>query len=229
MKKLIRLIAEKKKGAPRLLVTLDGPCASGKTTLAESLAEALGAAVVHTDDFVVPHAMKTKERLAIPGGNCDAERLVSEVLAPWKQGRTGRFRRYDCRRDCLLPEEDLPGDGVLILEGSYCNLPAIRALADLRIFMDTAEEIREKRLRERESEASLQRFRELWIPLENAYFGAYGLPDEGCVVYPGRQAHIRAGRPARHANRHQRRRIQQLRLKQRKKPFPASRTGGDLP
>ena len=40
----------------RMLVTLDGPCASGKTTLAGQMAEALGAAVVHTDDFVVPHA-----------------------------------------------------------------------------------------------------------------------------------------------------------------------------
>ena len=47
----------------------------------EGLAEALGAAVVHTDDFVVPHAMKTKERLAIPGGNYpgtgeDTEKIV---------------------------------------------------------------------------------------------------------------------------------------------------------
>ena len=58
------------------LVTIDGPCASGKTTLAEQLAEMLPAAVIHTDDYVVPHALKTAERLAIPGGNCDAERLA---------------------------------------------------------------------------------------------------------------------------------------------------------
>ena len=57
------------------LVTIDGPCASGKTTLADRLAEMLPAAVVHTDDYVVPHTLKTAERLAVPGGNCDADRL----------------------------------------------------------------------------------------------------------------------------------------------------------
>ena len=70
---------------PRVLVTLDGPCASGKTTLAGRLASVLGAAVVHTDDFVVPHALKTPERLSVPGGNCDAGRLAREVIVPWKE------------------------------------------------------------------------------------------------------------------------------------------------
>ena len=70
---ILRKAAEKEK---RLFITLDGPCASGKTTLARALAQELNAFVVHTDDFVVPHAQKTPERLAIPGGNCDAERLL---------------------------------------------------------------------------------------------------------------------------------------------------------
>ena len=52
----------------RMLVTLDGPCASGKTTLAGVLAGIFGAGVVHTDDFVIPHSMKTPERLRIPAG-----------------------------------------------------------------------------------------------------------------------------------------------------------------
>ena len=77
----------------RVLITLDGPCASGKTTLAGRLAKALHAAVLHTDHFVVPHERKTAERLRVPGGNCDWERLTSEVLIPWKGGRAGTFRR----------------------------------------------------------------------------------------------------------------------------------------
>ena len=169
-------------GTKRLLVTLDGPCASGKTTLAQRLAEALQADVVHTDDFVVPHARKTAERLALSGGNCDAERLVREVIAPWKQGELVRYRRYDCGRDRLLPPETLPDGDLLILEGSYCNLPAIRSYADLRLFLDAPEETRLARLQKRESPASLRRFREMWIPLENAYFEAYHLPDAGCLI-----------------------------------------------
>ena len=164
------------------LVTIDGPCASGKTTLARKLALELNAAVIHTDDFVVPHARKTAERLAIPGGNCDAERLMKEVILPWKEGKPVQFRRYDCKHDALLQPETLSDCSVLILEGSYSNLPAIREKADARIFLNVAWAIREERLKERETAESMKRFRERWIPLENAYFEAYGLPDSGCLI-----------------------------------------------
>ncbi len=183
----VAAIARKKAASGPLTVTLDGPCASGKTTLAARLAPLFRADVLHTDDFVIPHAQKTPERLAVPGGNCDAERLVREVLSPRDAGRDARFRRYDCRTDRLLPEEILPADGVLILEGSYSNLPALREYADVRLFLSVPREVRERRLKERESPDSLSRFRSLWIPLEDAYFSFYGLPDEGCTVisFPG--------------------------------------------
>ncbi len=176
----VRKAAENRTG--RILVTIDGPCASGKTTLAAKLAVIFGAAVVHTDDFVIPHAEKTAERLAVPGGNCDADRLANEIAAPWKRGGKVVFRMYDCMRDCLLPEETLPETDMLILEGCYCSLPEIRKYADVRIFLDAPWEIREARLLERESAQSMRMFYDRWIPLENAYFKAYGLPDGECVV-----------------------------------------------
>ena len=179
---VIRRIAEKLPDSERLLITIDGPCASGKTTLARKLAPLFDAAVLHTDDFVIPHAQKTAERLAIPGGNCDADRLAGEVTAPWKRGDSVKYRRYDFRNDRLCPEEELPDCSVLILEGSYCNLPLIRQHADLRIFVTADWETREARLSVRESAQSLQRFRDLWIPLEDRYFEAYELPDRDCIV-----------------------------------------------
>ena len=169
----------------RYLITVDGPCASGKTTFAHQLASLLRATVIHTDDFVIPHEQKTVERLAIPGGNCDAERLAAEVLSPWKNGLPVRFRRYDCKKGKMLPAEELPETQLLILEGSYCNLPMLRQYADFRLYLDTPKDLRMKRLRERESDASLRLFMEKWIPLEEAYFKAYGLPDEGILCIPG--------------------------------------------
>ena len=168
-----------------MLITIDGPCASGKTTLAEKLAGVFGAHVVHTDDYVIPHAQKTPERLAVPGGNCDADRLVDEVVAPWKRSDTVMFRKYDCRNDRLLPAEKLPEGRMLILEGSYCNLPAIRQYADVRVFINTPWEKRIERLQKRESARSLQMFYDRWSPLEDRYFEAYGLPDRECVVLNG--------------------------------------------
>ena len=177
-------MVEKALSSKPLLVTVDGPCASGKTTLAGKLSAALGCDVLHTDDFVVPHPRKTPERLSIPGGNCDWERLTRDVLAPWKKGQTTWYQRYDFRADCLMPPEIIASKDLLILEGSYSNLPAIRELASLRFFVDIPLSIRLERLRQRESPESLKLFFSKWIPLENAYFEAYGLPDQGCVVLP---------------------------------------------
>lgn len=182
MEAICRIFREK---TGRCLATIDGPCASGKTTLAAKLAELFDAAVLHTDDFVVPHRYKTPDRLAIPGGNCDWERLTEETLIPWKNGGPLRSRRYAFREDRMLDWETAENDDMLILEGSYCNLPAIRALADLRIYMDTPWEERKKRLEKRESPQSLMGFYTRWIPLENAYFTAYSLPDAGCIVIRG--------------------------------------------
>ena len=175
-------IAKKAGESPRVLVTVDGPCASGKTTLARRLSGVLECDIVHTDDFVVPHAQKTPARLAIPGGNCDWERLTREVTAPWKSGAAVRYRKYDCHEDRLTPPERIAPGKLLILEGSYCNLPAIRECADVRLYAETPEEIRTERLEQRESPESMAMFRSRWIPLENAYFEEYGLPDPGCLV-----------------------------------------------
>lgn len=184
MMELAEKILEMTAGVDYPLVTIDGPCASGKTTLAEQLREKLPeAAVVHTDDFVIPHARKTPERLAVPGGNCDRERLVSEVILPWKQGLPVGVRRYDCKGDRILEAEPLGDCRILILEGSYCNLPEVRRYADVRIFLNTAPDVRRRRLEARETPESLRRFDDRWIPLENAYFDACGLPDEGCLLY----------------------------------------------
>ena len=179
-------IAEKAAGSGRLLVTLDGPCASGKTTLAQKLAQVFQAGVAHTDDFVIPHALKTPERLAVPGGNCDAERLAREVVVPFKHGLPVQYRRYDCMNDSLMPAVRLPDSRVLILEGSYCNLPCIREHADVRLFLDAPWETREARLLARESAGSMRQFYDRWIPLENAYFEAYHLPDDGVALIQGR-------------------------------------------
>lgn len=189
MTALCELILERIRGLDHPLVTIDGPCASGKTTLAGELAETLGASVIHTDDFVIPHTRKTPEQLSLPGGNCDEERLLAEVLRPWKAGGPVRYRRYDFRNDRLREEEGIsPDRRILILEGSYSNMPGIRKLADVRIFTDIPPEVREQRLQKRESAESLKRFHALWIPLENAYFEAFGLPDPECILWRGPSA-----------------------------------------
>ncbi len=182
VRRILEEVRQRQQGTKKLLITLDGPCATGKTTLAARLADLLCAPVIHTDDFVVPHARKTPERLSIPGGNCDVERLAGEVIAPWKAGKEVHYRRYDFRNDRLRDPEILPETGILILEGSYCSLPELRQFADVPVFVTAPWEIRERRLKEREAPEFLKGFYERWIPLEDAYFQAYGLPTADMIV-----------------------------------------------
>lgn len=166
----------------RVIVTIDGPCGSGKSTLAAALAEAFSAPVVHMDDYVIPHAQKTAERLAVPGGNADHERLLAEVIRPWLAGETAIVRPYLCHEDRFGDAAPLPDSRLLILEGTYCNLPAISEYAALRLFLTIEPEDQQKRLLERVGNEGLAAFNTRWIPLENAYFAAYHLPDEGCLL-----------------------------------------------
>ncbi len=164
----------------RLLITIDGPCGSGKSTLAEELAAVIKADIVHMDDFVIPHALKTAERLAQPGGNADVERLMQEVLTPWLLTGHALYRPYLCHMDMLGEPVQVEGQ-LLILEGSYCNLPEIRRHAALRLFVQVNANEQQSRLLRRVGPERLVQFNERWIPLEQAYFDAYSLPDEGCI------------------------------------------------
>lgn len=167
---------------PRLLLTIDGPCGSGKTTLTKLLTAVLAAPAVHTDDFVIPHAQKTAERLALPGGNEDVDRLCAEVLHPWLRDGHATYRAYDCMHDCLKAPVHIPDSRILILEGSYSNMPPIRELAHVRVWLSISRETQLARLLQRDGEARLPGYQHRWIPLEQAYHQAYGLPDEGCLV-----------------------------------------------
>jgi len=85
------------KKQPRLRVAIDGPCASGKSTLGKTLQEIYGCPLIHMDDFFLRPEQRTPERLAQPGGNVDYERFAKEVLTPSADGP-----------DIFLPPLDVP-------------------------------------------------------------------------------------------------------------------------
>ena len=177
---ILTALAKIPEGKPRL-ITIDGRCGSGKSTLAAALKRVLSCPVLHTDDFVIPHAMKTPERLAVPGGNEDVDRIEAEVLEPFRNGAALHPRRYNWYTDAYEQGEPFPACDLLILEGSYGNLPPIRQEASLRVFLTISPEDQWRRLEKRNSPQALEGFRDRWIPLEEAYLTACGLPDAGCL------------------------------------------------
>lgn len=157
----------------RVFVAIDGPCTSGKTTLATVLQRRFGGNVLHMDDFFLRPEQRTPERFAEPGGNVDRERFEDEVLAPLAAGKIAQYRPWDCHTGDFAASHNVEPARLTIVEGSYSMHPALREYYDLMIclMIDSNEQLRRLEAR---NPRMLQRFIDEWIPLENRYFEQTG-------------------------------------------------------
>lgn len=170
----------------RALAAIDGPCGSGKTTLAQTLCGLYDMQPIALDDFFLPFKMRTQERLSQAGGNVHYERFLEEVLSGLMAPDGGdiSYRRFLCRSGALSPclHRRAP---LTVIEGSYAHHPAFRTayerLRALRVFVWTEEAEQLRRLRARCPER-FESFKNLWIPLEKKYFQAYDIPDRADIV-----------------------------------------------
>ena len=166
----------------RVFVAIDGPCASGKSTLGARLASELGAPLIAADDFFLRPEQRTPERLATVGGNLDRERLADEVLLPLSGGRAANLRPYDCKTQKISSARVIPATEILIVEGSYSHHPELKKFYDLTVFLDTPPTVQWERIKRRESPDSAQRFKNQWIPLENEYFSKMNIRSYADVI-----------------------------------------------
>ncbi|MDX1891982.1 hypothetical protein [Mycolicibacterium sp. 050158] len=117
-------------------VLVDGRSGAGKTTFAAAL-QALweDSAVVHLDD-VYP---------GWGGLSAGVEHVHDALLAPRRAHRGGRWRRWDWSRESPAEWHDVAPDRPLIVEGSGALTPENRALADLGIWIECADDTRKRR------------------------------------------------------------------------------------
>ena len=179
LERIDQLLAER----DRVVVTIDGPCASGKTTLAEKLARIYDCNLIHMDDFFLRPEQRTAERLAEPGGNFDRERFWEEIMNPIVRYDDITYRPYLCGEGKLGDPVFLPFKQLFIFEGSYSQHPFVgKTTVNLRIFVDISPEKQKERLMARSPE-KLERFLTEWIPIENAYFQSFHIKEHAdlCV------------------------------------------------
>ena len=152
------------------IIAIEGGSASGKSTLSDILSEVYGCTVFHMDDFFLRPEQRTPERLSEVGGNIDKERFMSEVLTPLKNGKTVRYRPFDCSSQSLGEEITVTPGRLTVIEGVYSMHPEFSHYFDLAVFLDISPEEQRKRILLRNSPQFAQRFFGEWIPLENIYF-----------------------------------------------------------
>ncbi len=168
---LFAAIDRKMQKKERVIVSIDGNCGAGKSTLAALLKEVYDCAVIPADHFFLQMHQRTEARLAEPGGNLDRERLLQEVLQPLRAGESNlSYRPFDCSRGELGEAVSVPDGKLFVVEGSYSQHRDLASAYDLTVFcaVEPAEQMR--RIRNRNGEEMARRFEEVWIPMENAYF-----------------------------------------------------------
>lgn len=164
-----------------LVVAIDGRCASGKTTLAATLQQALHCPVFSLDDFFLRPEQHTPQRLAQPGGNVDYERFRREVLLPWREGKPFSYRPYDCHRQAFTQPISVTPGPLAIAEGSYSCHPQLWELEDLHLFLTVDPAVQRQRILARNGAEDWKMFQSQWIPLEEAYFTAFS-PAQRCEL-----------------------------------------------
>lgn len=163
----------------RALCSIDGRCGSGKSSFAHLVSREIAASLIHADDFYLQPFQRTKERYAEPGGNLDRERLLSEVILPFSEGKEISYRIFDPRIMDFSGTADIGLPGILIIEGSYSSHPDLRGYYDLTVFCDVPPDEQLRRILLRNGAEKQKQFRERWIPLEELYFSGMDVRN-GC-------------------------------------------------
>jgi uridine kinase len=134
-------------GAGRL-VCVDGPAGSGKTTLADEVAELAGAPVVRMDDLY-------------PGwdGLFAVDREVLGLLEPLADGTTGYYRRFDWLDGEYRETHHVDPAPLLVLEGVGSGNRAWRDLVTTLVWVEAPPEVRLARGLARDGEA----LRDQWV------------------------------------------------------------------
>jgi len=153
------------------VIAIDGRAGSGKTTLANIISEIFECDIVRADDFFLPPALRTPERLSEPGGNIHYERLKEQVID--KLGGEFEYDVFDCSEMSLNGKRKINSKRMCVIEGSYSMHPCFGKYYDMGVFVTVDSALQKSRILLRNGEQMLKMFKEKWIPMEEKYISHY--------------------------------------------------------
>jgi len=138
---------------PFLLVGIGGRGASGKSTLARALPDAVS---IGTDEFW-------------NGRDFDLSRLRREVFERLLSGRPARFSSWDWEAGARRGNRTVEPRGLIVVEGVCALHRMFREDYDLRIWVEAPREVRLARGVARDGEAARATWENVWMPREDRY------------------------------------------------------------
>ena len=174
---IINLLNKKDK----IIIAIEGPCTSGKTTLAKEFSEEYDCNIIHMDDFFLPFEKRTPERFAEIGGNIDYERFFIEIAENIRNDSDFTYGKFDCSTGEISQKITVKPKKITVVEGVYSMHPKFGDIYDFRIFLDITDETKICRLKKRSPE-KLDRFINDWIPKENLYFETFKIKEKCDLV-----------------------------------------------
>lgn len=165
----IKNYIEEKNLKGQVVIAIDGPCGGGKTSIAKKINEELSYNILHMDDFYLPFDKRDKNWTNIIAGHMDFDRLIQNVLIPYKEKKKTNYISYDCHSDKFLQEIYLDLDKFLVIEGSYSTHTVLKQYVDVKIYVDIDREEQIKRLTKRNPKV-VDKFLSMWVPFEDRYF-----------------------------------------------------------
>ncbi|MFJ4769884.1 uridine kinase [Streptomyces uncialis] len=171
---------------PVRLIAVDGHAGSGKTTFAAALAAALdGAPVLHLDDIA------THDELF---GWTD--RLLSQVVAPLRDGRPARYTPYDWTARAFGPPRLLRAAPVVLVEGVGAGRLALRPYLARVLWMEFEPDAAWQRGRLRDGPAQ-RAFWRGWVAAERRHFAQDpSRPYATRLIQQGRTGYVMSPGPA---------------------------------
>jgi para-aminobenzoate synthetase len=183
----IKIISQKIKdlqgGMDRpIVIAIDGGSGSGKSTIAEILAQELNAAWLPMDDFFsaqIPDHYWDQFSVEERFEKCfDWERIRENALQPLRAGLPARWFAFDfvtgLREDGSYGMETKPKilepARVILLDGNFSASPFLADLVDCAILIDVPIEVRHARINTREDPEFLKQWHALWDPVEAFYY-----------------------------------------------------------
>lgn len=184
---LTELILTRRQPGKTLLVSIDGPGGSGKSTIARTLAASAGWQLVQADDFYKPSAQRySGPPDARPiAADFDLDRLERQVLKPLLTGSNTHYQRYDWGHDALGAPVELAVQHGLIVEGIYTGVVRHRPYYTCHVWVECPRDIRLRRGLERDGEAARSRWVDDWMPQEDFYMQSEQPAERADIVLLG--------------------------------------------